>query len=36
MRSDDSNNKFQDRININLKDKKILNTNLDLGKRKNF
>ena len=36
MRSDDSNNKFQDRININLKDKKTLNINTDLGKRKNF
>jgi len=34
IRSDNSNNKFQDRININLKDKKTLNT--DLGKRKNF
>ena len=36
MRNDDSNNKFQDRININLKDKKTLNINTDLGKRKNF
>ena len=36
MRNDDSNNKFQDRININLKDKKTPDTNTDLGKRKNF
>ena len=36
MRNDNSNNKFQDRININLKDKKTLNINTDLGKRKNF
>ena len=36
MRNDNSNNKFQDRININLKDKKTPDINTDLGKRKNF
>lgn len=36
IRNDDSNNKFQERININLKDKKTLDVNLELGKRKNF
>ena len=36
MRSDDSNNKFQDRLNINLKEKKNINNDNSLGKRKNF
>jgi hypothetical protein len=38
MRNDQSNNKFQDRININLKNKENCNFNNDnnLGKRKNF
>ena len=36
IRNDNSNNKFQDRININLKDKKTPDINTDLGRRKNF
>ncbi len=37
MKFDDSNNKLQDRLDINLKDKKIINNNDNyLGKRKNF
>lgn len=36
MRSDDSNNKLQDRLNINLKDKKRIDNGDNLGKRKNF
>jgi hypothetical protein len=35
MKTDDSNNKFQDRLNINLKNKEK-NNNENLGKRKNF